>query len=530
MTKLFPSFKARTIACFATVVLVFVFAPVLFSSLPAPYWFHDHFFNTLQIATNFRTEGFPTFDRQTPTNDFSLLWGLTLSGLSVLFSTKTTLFFILVRLLAGLALCLTLWLFNRLIDALDYHPEKEARFLTSAFLTALFFYMAARSGSDTVLAIPCIFLNALCVLNALQKPSFKSGVTVGLTISLRAFARFDSAVFFLVAILVLYFQFNNTYPVSKKHLLILTGGTIVGLIPLMIYADFLQTEFGSPVPSELLSWKAVQDVAPWRIITVLFIEPIRYLLKAPQSVALFLFPSLLLPLVAYVSFPWQEEEQKPQDTVFYALIWFPIVSVAFIALATYITLPEYAFYSFAVGAPFALLFAVQKIKSQISEHEQEKANRIWLFLGGLFLIVSLGLSVKPRSPAYKPVIDAVVEFSDRNPGRYAIGAGAGFLSFSTKSNVFRIDGMAENLLLSTMLKAQEALDAAFRIYIVDYYVAVNPSKGEKCYSAREPVQNRFGGTNKGMSDWLCADPVFEKRISPETNVAVFAINPSGKAF
>ena len=522
------SFKTRVITCFATIALVFVFAPLLFPSIPAPYWFHDHFFNTLKIAENFRTKGFPTFDGVTPTNDFSLLWGLTLSGLSALVSSETAVFFILVRLLLGLALCLSLWLFNRLIDALDLQPEKETRFLTSAFLAAFFLYTAL-SGSDAALAIPCFFAMALSLLKALEHPSFASGIILGLTVSLSAFTRFDCGAFFLTAVLVFYFQFNSKYPLSKKQALILLAGIIAGLIPLMVYADTLQTKFGSPVPAELLSWGKTQDIAPWRLLIVLFFEPLRYVFQMPQAVALVFFPSLLLPLVAYVSFPWLGKEQKPRDTVFYTLIWYPILYLTALAGITFITLPEYAFYPLAAGAPIALLFATRKINSQLPEEEKKLARRAWLILGGLLLLICLTLSIKPRSAFLSAFAQTFAEFAGQHPGRYAMSSGAGMISFMTKADIVRLDGMAEDQNLLNMLEKQEDLGNAFKHYKIDYYVAFKPQKDKECYSAREPVQNRFGGTNKGLSDWLCAAPVFEKQITPKTTMAIFKIDEAGKA-
>lgn len=513
---------------FATVILVFVFAPVLFPSVEAPYWFHDHFFNTLKIVENFRSKGFPTFDGVSSTNDFSLLWGMTLTGLSALIPSKTTLFFSAVRLLTGLAAALSLFLFNRLTDALESEPEKEARFAVSAFLLALFFY-AAYAGSDVALAIPCVFLNALCLLKALKKPSFLSGMLAGLTVFLCACARFDSMLFAATAALVLYFQFNDKYPVSKKQGIVLLTGMIVGLLPLMVCADLMQSKFGSPAPTEILSWGTAQDMAPWRIFTVVFFEPIRYAFRIPQASALMMFPVLLLLLVAYASFPWHGQEQTPRETVFYALIWYPVVFLTGTAFLTFVALPEYAFYSIAAGAPFALLFATHKINTQVSGEDKNTAKRVWLILGGLFLILSLNLSFKKRSAFYPPIVRAIAEFSEKHPGRYAMSTGAGISSFLTGTEIVRLDGLATDKDFLKMLDSQESLDAAFRRYNVDYYIALNPQKGESCYSAREPAQNRFGGTNKGLSVWICADPVFEKQTNPKIKLSVFKIDSSGRA-
>ena len=80
------------------------------------------------------------------------------------------------------------------------------------------------------------------------------------------------------------------------------------------------------------------------------------------------------------------------------------------------------------------------------------------------------------------------------------------------------------------LDSQTSLDAVLKHYGVNYLVTVNLNAGEQgCYSAREPAQNRFGGSNKGMSDWLCATPVFEKQATPKIKIGIFKINQNGKA-
>ncbi len=113
-----------------------------------------------------------------------------------------------------------------------------------------------------------------------------------------------------------------------------------------------------------------------------------------------------------------------------------------------------------------------------------------------------------------------------------MGGGAGMLAWKTGEKVARLDGAAMDANLLNDLDAQASLDKVLKAYRVDYYVAVNPVKGENtpCYAAREPAQNRFGGSNKGFSDWLCADPVFEKKITPKLSVGIFRIDENGKAY
>ena len=155
---------------------------------------------------------------------------------------------------------------------------------------------------------------------------------------------------------------------------------------------------------------------------------------------------------------------------------------------------------------------------------------VWLTTGVLLMIVSLTLSVKPRSPFFRNIVETAAEFVMKEPGRYAMSAGSGITSYITGAEIVRLDGSAEDLELLKMIDVQESLDKAFQKYGIDYYIAVNAEKGEKCYSARVPGQNRFGGTNKGMSTWLCTDPVFEKQAAPDVKISVFKISGTEGSF
>lgn len=518
---------------FTGLILVFVFAPLINRSVAAPFWFQEHFFNTLKIAQNFTALGFPTFDGTTPTNDLSVVWTAVLIGLSHIAPFQSPAFFILVRAVLGIALGLSLFLLNKLTEALNFKPTAEVRFLILSFFSALFLYNGL-TGSDAALVIPCLFLNALCLLNALQLPRFKTAVGYSLSLLLCALVRFDSLGFALTTVLVFYFQFNKKNPISTKQLIILIPGLIVGLIPLMIWADILQTLFKTPMPAGVLSWAQTQDHAPWKMFILLFVEPVRYIGQIPGALALLTFPVLLLGLTAYASFPWGQQDQTPKDTVFYSLIWYPILYLMVLSAFTYIAVPEYAFYPLAVGSPVALLFAACNIDAQLEEKqkqkEQKQARLVWLILGCCFALLTLFQSVKPRSAFYQPITRVVSEFTDKNQGVYAMSGGAGINAFITKSNFVRLDGMAQDKQMLDFLASQTSLDKVLKHYNVDYFIAVNSQAGEQgCYSAREPVQNRFGGSNKGMSDWLCAPPVFEKQATPKIKIGIFKINQDGKA-
>lgn len=516
---------------FGGLILVFILFPLIKTagdSAALPYWMHEHFFNTLKLVENFKTTGIPGLNPCAPVNDVSPVWGLMLMLFSSVSDSHGIFFFMLVRTAAGAALALALYMLNRVLKALDLAPAPAAGFFISAFLSALFLRSGV-TGSDVVWAVPAVFLTALAFLKMLEAPGFKTGFLCGLSLLVSVLCRVDTLGFTATIFLVFYFQFNGKNPVTTRGLFKFLPGLAVGILLPAGYLYFLYHTFGSVFPATELSWTKAQNMAPWQMLIILFVQPVRYFAKIPTSFALVTFPVVLLGLTAYSSFPWTQKEQTPEDTVFYALIWFPVLQLCVLAFTTYIALPEYAFYPVIIGAPVALAYATKKIDTQIErEKEKQQACTAWLILGLMLIAIGVYTVSKPRSPAYRAVTEQVKSFAETHPGTYAMGSGAGLAAYSSGAPFIRLDGMAGDKKILSFLSTQAALTEVFKHYNVDYYVAVNLEHGQECFAAREPMQNHLGGTNKGMNDWLCAKPVFVQQADPAAEVLIFKIGPDGK--
>lgn len=527
----FLTSKTGMMASFGAIILVFILVPLIKTAGDAaalPYWMHEHFFNTLQLVKNFRASGVPGLNPSAPVNDVSPVWG----GLLLLFTSfglsGGALFFLFVRTAVGIALVLSLYMLNRVLKALDLTPAPAAKFFIFAFLSALFLRSGV-TGSDVVWAVPAVFLTARTLLKMMEAPSFKTGFLCGLSLLVCVLCRVDTLGFAATALLVFYFQFNGKVPVTTRGLFKFLPGLITGMLLPAAYLYYLYHTFGSILPATELSWTKAQNMAPWQMLIILFVQPVRYFAKIPTSFALVTFPVILLGLTAYNSFPWTQKEQTPKDTVFYALIWFPVLQLCVLAFTTYVALPEYAFYPLIIGAPTALAYATKKIDTQIEgEKEKQQASLVWLILGLMLIAISIYTVSKPRSPAYRAVTEQVRSFAEKHPGTYAMGSGAGLAAYAADVPFVRLDGMAGDKKILDFLGTQAALTEVFKHYGITYYVAVNLEHGQECFAAREPMQNHLGGTNKGMSDWLCAKPVFVKQADPAAEVLIFKIGPDGK--
>lgn len=526
----FLTSKTGMTVSFGALILVFILFPVIKTAGDAaalPYWMHEHFFNTVRLVENFKTTGIAGLNPAAPANDVSPVWG-TMLVLFSLAKTNSPLFFILIRIAVSAALVLSLYMLDRVLKALDLPPAPPAKFFIFAFLSALFLRSGV-TGSDVVWAVPAVFLMALALLKMLEAPSFKTGFLCGLSLLAAVLCRVDTLGFAATALLVFYFQFNGKVPVTTRGLFRFLPGLAAGMLLPAAYLYYLYYTSGSIFPATELAWTKAQNMAPWQMLIILFVQPVRYFAKIPTSFALVTFPVILLGLTAYNSFPWTQKEQTPKDTVFYALIWFPVLQLFVLAFTTYIALPEYAFYPLIAGAPAALAYATKKIDTQIEgSKEKQQAGLVWLILGLMLIAISFYTVSKPRSPAYRAVTEQVKSFALEHPGTYAMGSGAGLAAYAADVPFVRLDGMAGDKKILEFLGTQSALTEVFKHYGVNYYVAVNLEHGQECFAAREPMQNHLGGTNKAMSDWLCAKPIFVRQADPAAEVLIFKIGNDGK--
>ncbi len=474
-----------------------------------PYRFHEHFYNTLEIARG-----------HIVSNDFSPVWGGILTGFDRLFDGRAFFAAVYVMLTAGGAVFLLL--LSKLLKKLNLPLTDGGTFAVAAFALA-FYIKTAVSGTDAALAMPAVLFAALVLLRALEKPSVSAGVLAGLAVSLMLLTRFDTFGFVFTFALVFYFQFNGKEPVACKQFFLLLGGLAVGLLPVAGFWLWEKHAFGAVVPMTVQSWMQAQGSVPWRMAQLLFVNPVRYLMRQPHAIALLTFPVMLIALVAYHSFPWIKREQTPRDTLFYSLLWFPVLQLSFLALFTYVLVPDYAFYALGIGAPVALAYAINRISANVRGGDVALAEKSWLFVGGCMAALCFYFPLRACNMQYKQLADALKPFVETHAGTYAMGKGATIAAFETGGRFTRLDGPAADVKTQTLLKNQADITAALNNSGADWYVAANLIKQDSgCYGVREPKQNAFG-SNKSLQGWLCQAPVAELAASPTLKLFVFAV-------
>ncbi len=474
-----------------------------------PYRFHEHFYNTLEIARG-----------HIVSNDFSPVWGGVLTGFDGWFDGRS--FFAAVYAVLLLSGAAFLFLLFKLLKKLDLPLTDGGKFAVAAFALA-FYIKTAVSGTDAALAMPAVLLAALALLHALEKPRVLTGIAGGLAVSAMLLTRFDTAGFAITFALVFYFQFNGKEPVSYKQFFALIAGLAIGVLPVAGYWLWEKHTFGAIVPMTVIGWTNAQGSAPWRMLQLLFIDPVRNMIHQPTAIVLVSFPVLLIALTAYHSFPWIKREQTPRDTLFYSMLWFPVFQITALALFSYILVPDYAFYPLGIGAPVALAYAINRISANIKENDFSLAEKIWSAVGLCLTAVGVYTVSVNYDTSYHTMTRALIPFAQAHDGRFAMGKGASVAAFAVNKPFIRMDGPAGDSNLQKLLENQADILDALKQYGVDLYVAVNLVKQDSgCYGVREPKQNKFG-TNKSMQGWLCQTPVAEIQASPALRVQVFAV-------
>ena len=503
--------KNKTFVCGASLcglALLFFAVFPLTTGEQLPYRFHEHFYNTLEIARG-----------HIVSNDFSPVWR---GVLTVADALDGRAFFAAVYAVLAAGGAAFLLLLFRLLKKLDLPLTDGGKFAVAAFALA-FYLKTAVSGTDAALAMPAVLFAAPVLLLALEKPAFSTGLAGGLAVSLMLLTRFDTLGFAITFALVFYFQFNGKEPVSYKQFFVLIAGLTVGLLPVAGYWLWAKHSFGAVVPMTVLTWTKAQGSAPWRMLQLLIFNPVRYMIRQPSSIVLLTFPVLLIALTAYHSFPWVKREQTPRDTLFYSLLWFPVFQITALALFSYILVPDYAFYALGIGAPAALAYAINRISANVRGGDVALAEKSWLFVGGCMAALCFYFPLRSCNLSYKQAVDALKPFIETHAGTYAMGKGATIAAFETDGRFVRLDGSVSDANMQTLLKTQTDINAVFKQYGIDWYIGINLIKQDGCYGIREPKQNSFG-SNKSLQGWLCKTPVAELAASPTLKLQIFDVS------
>ena len=498
--------KKGAVGIFILTALVFLLRPFMTGQALAPFDFHEHFYNTLNTVENYRQTG--AFH----TGDFSPAYALFLFFLTGIIPSTSVWFFFFIRLFIVLCGFFAVVLLNRLLKIL--RPDALAAEIFFADTVFIMLYAKdSTAATGSFLIVPVLLAAALSFYKTLTAPSVATGVMTGALLSFSLFVQWDAFLFAVTLVLVFYLQFNGKTPVTYRLFFKILTGFVIGLLP----AAGLYYVQKDTFPSSYLLWQSVQDHEPWLVASLFLWYPIRYFIRMPLQLVYLTFPIILCGLGAFVSFPKDVKKSTGKDTVFWTLVWYPLLWVLCAGMLTYIDLPVYAFYPFAIGAPFALAAVVEKIYENQKDLENEKLllNRYCLVMAGVCLLVAFLQILTPSSAAYKPLTAAAGVFFEKNPSAvYAMGKGAGIAAyFNKKTSVIRVDGYAAPAGLIDDIRQSHALGDVLRRLNADFYIALTTPEKKDCTVLREPVKTFFGPNNRATDGWACVPPVAETPVS-----------------
>ncbi|MCQ2914835.1 MAG: hypothetical protein MJ247_06545 [Alphaproteobacteria bacterium] len=417
----------------------------------------------------------------------------------------------------------SIWLFGRLIKEVGYKIEKCEKIAPYGTLIAFYFKIASLEPSYCLL-IPIIFCLAFLLIRTLKKTSIKNALLLGLVSSLACFYKFDALVYVCTFMLVFYFQFKDGEPISKKDFYKVFLWFTIGFLPFLVFLFYTRVQYKCWLPVDIRVLSLKQGVYPWKLITQMIVEPITAIKYIPYDIFWKTFPTLLIFLVIYNSFPWDERKQVPKDTLFYSLIWLTPAQSLFLACYSYILVPNYIWFSFAVSMSFAIVYTVGTIDGKIEKagkvKELKRARRYWFVLGTLCFVFAIVEPIKNFEPSVYNAVNNLKEFAKENSGIYAMGNGASALEYFTGRKVIRLDGRGESKELFSSLKMRENFSDLMKKNNVSYYVSINPKMENNCYKIREPKQNRYGSL-AGLTDWICKEPIKTIHIEENFDIKIF---------
>ena len=506
MIKNFVFSKKGAVGIFILTALVFLLRPLTVGTTLSPFDFHEHFYNTLNAVETYRETG------AFRTADFSPVYALFLFALTGVVSSSSVWFFVLVRLLIVVCGAVAFVLLNRLLKIL--RPESfEAEIFFADAMFVMLYAKEATAATGSFLVVPVLLAVALSFHKTLTAPSVLTGLITGLCLSFSFLTQWDAFLFGVTLVLVFYLQFNGKTPVTYRIFFKILTGFVIGLLPAaaLYYArrDFF--------PSTYLLWQSVQDREPWLIAATFLWHPVRHFVRMPLQLIYLTFPFILCALGAFVSFPKDAKKSTGNDTVFWTLVWYPLLWVFCAGMLTYIDLPVYAFYPFAIGTPFALAAVIEKIRDNQKDLENEKLllSRYCLLMAGICLLVAFLQISKPLSGAYKPLTAAAGDFFKKDPSAvYAMGKGAGLTAYlNKKTTVIRVDGYGAPDGLIDDIRQSRALGDVLRRLKADFYITPATPEKKECTVLREPAKTFFGPNNRATDGWACVPPVDEAPVS-----------------
>jgi hypothetical protein len=490
------------------------------NDVPLIYIFHDEVsddvFYYLRIADNILTNSISSFDGKSVTNGYQPLWMLVLLGLGKTQSIKSTGFMVLLFTPILALITLGSLLFYRLGGALFSGSSLIGTL--SYFFSALFF---SKSGMEVSLLFVFFPLFFLLLFKVKGNSTAANYFWLGVGTSLLLLSRLDIILFLAtMAFCIVVFGFKKfVFSIGFTWKKALSG--FFGLMPFFCYLLYNFTIYGNAIPisgqakalrleggiSQTGLLSLVSTISHDKIILLITLVwalsiPLAFtyikkevdFLRRITILSVFLFPVLYYIYYLIVS-----------DWPFWLWYYYPIV------------------FAFSLGVLLFEDFILRRIPVLREYYTKVVAPSFVLLLAAGAVIM---LHSKPAGFIPNPLQDAAIQikqFSDDNPGVYAMGDRAGIVGFILGSPVVQLEGIVgDNNLLNNIASQNDLIDFLIN-NSVNYYIATNPTKAGSCWNLEEPKIP--GPSAPRMRGLICNEPIFTytARLDDVTTM-IFKVN------
>ncbi len=447
----------------------------------------DDFFYYAQIAHNLLNGKGLSFDGITQTNGFHPLWMLILIAISYLTTAKFYSFSLLVFLVSVLFSFFSFYTCYKLLK----HKFFNSNFaLEIAFLYFIYVYKFSTMGMEVTLLFPIVPLSLLFFIKTYDEYDGlnRFNITlIGLFSLLAVFSRLDIILYYIPTIIVLFI-----YMLRKERKIFFSSLILFALIfsPFLLYLIINKINFGYFVPLSGVAKGMMHDfVFSKSMVNSWF----KYTIDIAKLPALTVVISILLMPFFII------KQKNIFSTLSLTLILlFPI---CFYTITGYRSdWPIWPWYLYPILFSFPIsLFITEKTFPQQFISKNIIRLKVLVFLCLLFISTqNIGTSANAALYAhankflpYNSILEAAIkikEFTDKNPGTYAMGDRAGAVGYLIDYPLIQLEGLVCDSKMIEFIRSKTPLEEIFQHYRINYYIATNPYFDDSTgWSVKEPV-------------------------------------------
>lgn len=503
-----------SLTCLAllTVLRFIVFFPLAQGEFGYAAWVEDDFFYYAVIAQNLADTGQSTFDGVSLSNGYHPLWMVVCTVLAALFDIHSASFFIAIFIVQALLVFAGVVAFAALgRKAMEAGVLGNSGLMVGATVYGVALTIWGANGMEIALLAPLAPMLMLAGWRLCEKPDLRRAFITTALLCATLLSRLDMVIVFLplglgVATLLI-----------RRHGLGATlklAPALTAFIPLALYLVANIAMFGGAMPISGQAKRLTIEGAPFGLSAV----SIETFMSTP-NLNYFISPVgvTLLTLIGAATVLAVKPLRASRAGIGFLLL---VAGVALFYLQSALTsdwkLWPWYFFPMMLTGGIAAAVLTDLIVRRLPVATGVWARWIAPAMCALFLAFALKAnawlinSPPSVSNALFTRMLPLRDFAMANPGRYAMGDGAGVAGFLIPGSVVQLEGLVNDRTYLAELEHRGSIYASLKRQKVDYYItSLDGAEKLSCVELREPMQG--GPRVPRMKETACEKPVFTSR-------------------